>query len=107
MYTPTDHYRPSITTGLPSISTISLSTPGRGMGHAAVLDFFRLPSSAYCCLGAGQGRMWGAPTTRNANTAVLVKREAVLKDFGCSLGGIVASGDGCGGRRAAGGGQRG
>jgi hypothetical protein len=37
---------------------------------------------------AGHGRMWGAPTTRNAISAVVVNRDAVLNDFGWSVGGI-------------------
>jgi len=48
--------------------------------------------------GAGQGSRCGAPTTRNASTAVDVKSDAVLNDFGCMIGGIVAgAGPGGGG----------
>lgn len=38
---------------------------------------------------AGHGSICGAATTRNANTAVDVKRLAVEKDFGCIAGGIL------------------
>ena len=67
--------------------------PGRGMGQAPFSFPCRNgrpdPSSATCLLDAGHGKMCGAPTTRNANTAVEVKREAVPKDLGWRAGGIV------------------
>jgi len=89
---PTPCYRPS-----PSTFTTTPFPPNRGTGHFFFFFFLSPPfpfpppppSSVYCCFGAGHGRMCGAPTTRNASTAVEVNRDAVVNDFGCSAGGIV------------------
>lgn len=46
--------------------------------------------SAKASLGAGQGMIWGIPTTRKETRSVVPSREVVVRERGCRWGGIVA-----------------
>lgn len=46
--------------------------------------------SAKAILGAGQGMIWGIPTTRKETRSVVPNREVVVRERGCRWGGILA-----------------